>query len=52
MIADLQAVAGAQVRVALKIDAETPAAAPDAVVRSVTKNSRTLKFSDPGVEAQ
>jgi predicted AAA+ superfamily ATPase len=33
------------VRVTLEIEAEIPAGAPDNVVRTVTENSRTLKFS-------
>ena len=34
-------------KVTLEIEAEIPAGAPDNVVRTVTENSRTLKFS-PG----
>jgi hypothetical protein len=36
---------GSSVRVTLEIDAELPLGAPDNVVRTVTENSRTLKFA-------
>ncbi|HXF45821.1 MAG TPA: hypothetical protein VNK91_06850 [Burkholderiaceae bacterium] len=52
VIAHLQALPGARVRVTLEIDAEIPAGAPDHVVRTVTENSRTLKFTSQGFEAE
>ena len=38
--------------VTLEISAEVPAGVPDTVVRIVTENSRTLKFSNQGFEAE
>ena len=44
---------GAAVRVTLEIEAEIPAGAPDNVVRTVTENSRSLKFtSNSGFERE
>ncbi len=43
---------GSQVTVTLEIEAEIPAGTPDHVVRTVTENSRTLKFSSQGFEAE
>jgi hypothetical protein len=41
------------VRVTLEIEAGIPAGAPDNVVRTVTENSRTLKFTiNSGFEAE
>ena len=41
------------VRVTLEIEAEMPEGAPDNVVRTVTENSRTLKFeSNSGFETE
>jgi hypothetical protein len=41
------------VRVTIEIEAEIPAGAPDNVVRTVTENSRTLKFtSNSGFETE
>jgi hypothetical protein len=37
---------GCSVKVTLEIEAQIPKGAPDSVVRTVTENSRTLKF-DP-----
>jgi hypothetical protein len=34
----------------LEIEAEVPGGAPDHVVRTVTENSRTLKFASHGFE--
>jgi len=50
VIAHLVALVGATVTVTLEIEAETPAGAPDKVVRTVTENCRTLKFSSHGFE--
>jgi predicted AAA+ superfamily ATPase len=52
VIAHLQALPGARVRVTLEIDAEIPAGTPDNVVRTVTENSRTLKFTSHGFETE
>ena len=46
VVAHLVGVVGAQVTVTLEIDAEIPEGAPDHVVRTVTENSRTLKFDN------
>jgi hypothetical protein len=43
---------GSSVRVTLEIDAEIPAGVPDHVVRTVTENSRTLKFTSHGFESE
>ena len=40
----------AEVTVTLEIDAEIPEGAPENVVRTVTENSRTLKFASHGFE--
>jgi hypothetical protein len=50
VIAHLSALVGATVKVTLEIDADIPQGAPDNVVRTVTENSRTLKFSSQGFE--
>jgi hypothetical protein len=43
---------GAKVTVTLEIQAELPDGAPDHVVRTVTENSRTLKFESFGFEEE
>ena len=43
---------GSTVRVTLEIEAEIPSGAPDNVVRTVTENSRTLKFTSQGFEKE
>ena len=50
MITHLAALVDANVTVRLEIDADIPNGAPDQVVRTVTENSRTLKFSSHGFE--
>lgn len=50
VIAHLSGLMGANVRVTLEIEAEIPNGAPDNVVRTVTENSRTLKFNSQGFE--
>lgn len=50
VIAHLSGLVGAEVTVTLEIQAEVPSGAPDNVVRIVTENCRTLKFSDHGFE--
>ena len=52
VIAHLSSLAGAKVTVTLEIEAEVPAGAPDHVVRTVTENSRTLKFTSQGFEKE
>jgi hypothetical protein len=42
----------ANVKVTLEIEAEIPSGAPDNVVRTVTENSRTLKFKNQGFEKE
>jgi len=41
---------GSEVTVTLEIEASIPEGAPDNVVRIVTENSRTLKFTAQGFE--
>ena len=49
----LVGIVGSSVRVTLEIDAEIPTGASDNVVRTVTENSRTLKFaSNSGFETE
>jgi hypothetical protein len=50
VIAHLAGLMGAEVKVVLEIEAHVPRGAPDNVVRTVTENSRTLKFSSHGFE--
>ena len=50
VIAHLSALLGANVKLTLEIEADIPDGAPDNVVRTVTENSRTLKFEDSGFE--
>jgi hypothetical protein len=45
IIAHLTTLAGSEVAVTLEIEAKVSAGVPDNVVRTVTENSRTLKFS-------
>ena len=52
VIAHLTALVGAKVRVTLEIGADIPSGAPDQVVRTVTENSRTLKFTCQGFEKE
>ena len=52
VIAHLSGLVGAKVTVTLEIEAEIPSGAPDHVVRTVTENSRTLKFSSQGFERE
>ena len=52
VIAHLAGLVGAKVKVTLEIEAEIPSGAPDTVVRTVTENSRTLKFASQGFEAE
>ncbi len=50
VIAHLVGLVGSTVTVTLEIEAKIPSGAPDGVVRTVTENSRTLKFSQQGFE--
>jgi hypothetical protein len=50
VVAHLAGLMGADVKVTLEIEARLPNGAPDNVVRTVTENSRTLKFSAQGFE--
>jgi hypothetical protein len=50
VIAHLVGLVGARVTVTLEIEAEMPDGAPDHVVRTVTENGRTLRFSNQGFE--
>jgi hypothetical protein len=53
VVTHLVGLIGSNVRVTLEIEAEIPAGAPDNVVRTVTENSRTLKFtSNSGFETE
>jgi hypothetical protein len=52
VITHLVGLVGSSVRVTLEIEAEIPEGAPDHVVRTVTENSRTLKFSSSGFETE
>ncbi|MHB1543734.1 MAG: Swt1 family HEPN domain-containing protein [Gammaproteobacteria bacterium] len=48
VIAHLVGLIGANVKVTLEIEAEIPSGAPDNIVRTVTENSRALKFTSHG----
>ena len=50
MIAHLSGLVGTTVKVTLEIEAEIPSGDPDHVVRTVTENGRTLKFTSQGFE--
>ncbi len=52
VIVHLAGLLGARVTVTLEIEAEIPAGTPDHVVRTVTENSRTLKFTSQGFEKE
>jgi predicted AAA+ superfamily ATPase len=52
VIAHLSGLVGADVRVTLEIQADIPSGTPDNVVRVVTENCRTLRFSDHGFETE
>ncbi len=52
VIAHLVGLLGAKVKITLEIEAEIPGGAPDHVVRAVTENSRTLKFTNQGFEME
>ena len=52
VISHLYGLMGAKVTVTLEIEAEVPEGAPDHVVRTVTENSRTLRFTSHGFEKE
>ncbi len=52
VIAHLAGLVGAEVTVTIEIEAALPGGAPDNVVRTVTENSRTLKFTSQGFESE
>jgi hypothetical protein len=52
VIAHLVGLMGSDVKVTLEIEADIPNGAPDNVVRTVTENSRTLKFTSHGFEEE
>jgi hypothetical protein len=52
VIAHLVGLVGAKVTVTLDVEAEVPNGAPENVVRTVTENSRALKFSSQGFEEE
>jgi predicted AAA+ superfamily ATPase len=52
VISHLVGLVGVEVTVTLEIEAIVPSGAPDNVVRTVTENSRTLKFIDQGFEIE
>lgn len=52
VIAHLAGLIGAEVTVTLEIEARIPSGAPDHVVRTVTENGRTLKFTSQGFEEE
>jgi hypothetical protein len=52
VIAHLSALVGSNVKVTLEIEAEVPSGVPDNVVRIVTENGRTLKFTTHGFEEE
>ncbi|MCI0388810.1 MAG: Swt1 family HEPN domain-containing protein [Acidobacteria bacterium] len=52
VIAHLVGLVGAKVKITLEIEAEIPGGAPEHVVRTVTENSRTLKFINQGFEME
>ena len=43
---------GAEVTVTLEVEATLPGGASDQIVRTVTENSRTLKFTSHGFESE
>lgn len=52
VIAHLSSLVGAKVKVTLEVEAEIPSGVSDHVVRTVTENSRTLKFTSQGFERE
>jgi hypothetical protein len=52
IISHLTGLMGSAVSVSLEIEAVIPSGAPDQVVRTVTENCRTLKFTSQGFESE
>jgi hypothetical protein len=52
VIAHLVGLVGARVKVRLEIEVEIPSGVADNAVRTVTENSRTLKFTSHGFEKE
>ncbi|MGD9902617.1 MAG: Swt1 family HEPN domain-containing protein [Vicinamibacterales bacterium] len=52
VIAHLDGLVGSTVTISLEIEAEMPSGAPEHVVRTVTENARTLKFTRQGFEKE
>ncbi len=52
VISHLAGLVGSSVKVVIEIEAEIPDGAPDHVVRTVTENARTLKFTNQGFEME
>ena len=52
LISHLAGLPGVDVRVTLEIEAEIPEGAPETIVRTVTENARTLKFTSQGFEEE
>jgi hypothetical protein len=52
VIAHLSGLVGADVTVTIEIEATVPSGVPDNVVRTVTENGRTLKFTSQGFEKE
>jgi hypothetical protein len=52
VIAHLVGQVGAEVSVTIEIQAKLPGGASDQLVRTVTENSRTLKFETQGFEKE
>jgi hypothetical protein len=52
VIAHLSGLVGSSVKVTLEIEAEAASGVPEHIVRTVTENSRTLKFSSHGFEQE
>ncbi len=52
IVAHLASLPDARVSVTLEIEATVPVEVPDHIVRAVTENCRTLKFSDHGFEEE
>ena len=50
VVQHLAGLVGAEVEITLEIQARIPDGAPDTVVRAVTENCRTLKFTNHGFE--
>jgi hypothetical protein len=52
VVTHLVGLVGSSVNITLEIEAQIPAGVPDHVVRTVTENSRALKFSSSGFEKE